>query len=330
MRQGSRPDAGRESGQGNRAWREDRDRMEQRGARPSQEREPAPPGLARAENEPPVPVDVDLSRLPRQVRAELRSLSPEAAEFVSRHLVAAGDLVDSDPELAVRHAQAAKRRGARLPLVREALAETAYAAEDYGVALTEYRALRRLTGDNAYLPVMADCERALGKADEALRIVREAKLSNLTQRTLVELVIVEAGAREDLGQVKEGLRTLRATLGQVSRDIPDDVHARLAYAYAAMLLRHGQEDVAREWFATADRLDVARDLDAGDQIELLDGVDFEFNFDDEAEDDEAENDEAENHEAEDDEPVEPPDGQASPSSAPPVAAPSDEEESGDD
>ncbi|QGF24856.1 hypothetical protein [Raineyella fluvialis] len=203
---------------------------------------------------------------------------------MSAHLVAAGDLVDDDPALALRHALAAKRRGARLPLVREAVAETAYAAEDFAVALTEYRALRRLSGDSAYLPVMADCERALGRPEEALRLVREAKLVDMTQRSKVELVIIEAGAREDLGQAKEGMRVLRTFLGRLSKDIPHEAHARLAYAYAAMLLRHDQPDEAREWFMIADELDTARELDAADQIELLDGVDFEFDFDEEDED----------------------------------------------
>ena len=234
-----------------------------------------------------MPQDVDVSRLPREVRAELRSLSPEGAEFVSKHLLAAGDLVDSDPALALRHAQAAKRRGARLPLVREALAETAYAADEFAIALNEYRALRRMTGDTSYFPVMADCERALGKPEEAVRLIREAKLVDMNQRTRIELVIVEAGAREDLGQAREGKRTLKVALGQVTRDTPHEAHARLAYAYAAMLLRQGQEDQAREWFETADLLDVSRELDAGDQLELLDGVEFEFDF---AEDDESDQD----------------------------------------
>lgn len=287
MRQGSRPQGGRDAGQAGRSWRDERSRSEGSGPRGERERDrELPPGLERAADEPPVPQEADLGRLPREVRAELRSLSTEAAEFVGKHLVAAGDVVDQDPALALRHAQAAKRRGARLPLVREALAETAYAAEDFGVALNEYRALRRMTGDSAYFPVMADCERALGKPEEALRLVREAKLANLTQRTRVELVIVEAGAREDLGQAKEGLRTLKAALSQVSRDIPHEAHARLAYAYAAMLLRHGQEEQAREWFATADHLDVARELDAADQLELLDGLELEFDFDEDEDEDE--------------------------------------------
>ena len=63
-----------------------------------------------------------------------------------RHLVVAGQLIEDDPELAYAHAEAARRRAARLPIVREAAAETAYAAGRYAVALSEFRALRRMTG----------------------------------------------------------------------------------------------------------------------------------------------------------------------------------------
>ena len=65
--------------------------------------------------------------------------------MVAGHLVLAGELIDTDPELAYRHAEAARRRAARLPIVREAAAETAYAAGRFDVALSEFRALRRMT-----------------------------------------------------------------------------------------------------------------------------------------------------------------------------------------
>lgn len=253
-----------------------------------------PPGLERAADEPEVPTDADVSRLPRQVRAEMRGLSSQASEFVGAHLVAAGDLVDTDPTMALKHALAAKRRASRLPLVREAVGEAAYAAGEYQTAINEYRALRRMTGDTAYLPVIADCERALGRSDEALRLSREAKLVTMTKRAEVEMTIIEAGAREDLDQAKEGLRVLRNGLSHMSRDTPQDAKARLAYAYASMLLRQGSPDEAREWFATADRLDVARDLDAGDQLEAMDGMDLELDYadfeDDEPADDEPHDD----------------------------------------
>ena len=112
------------------------------------ERTPQPtqsarPGLARRRNEPPIPEGVDSRSLHVAVRAELRSLPKDLAEIVAAHLVVAGRLIDDDPEQAYAHAEAARRRAARLPIVREAAAETAYAAGLYDVALTEFRALRR-------------------------------------------------------------------------------------------------------------------------------------------------------------------------------------------
>ena len=71
-----------------------------------------------------MPEGVDVSTLHRAVRAELRGLPKELEAIVAGHLVAAGELIDTDPELAYAHAEAARRRAARLPIVREAAAET--------------------------------------------------------------------------------------------------------------------------------------------------------------------------------------------------------------
>src|SRR5215212_4003453 len=102
---------------------------------PTSAARPPRPGLVRKPNEPPVPEGLDLRALHRTVRAELRGLPKELAEIVAAHLVAAGQLIDEDPELAYAHAEAARRRAARLPIVREAAAETAYAAGHYDAAL---------------------------------------------------------------------------------------------------------------------------------------------------------------------------------------------------
>lgn len=114
-----------------------------------------------------MPIDIDTKELHRAVRAELRGLPQDLADIIAAHLVVAGRLIDTEPELAYAHAEAARRRAARLPIVREAAAETAYAAGHYDVALSEYRALRRMTGMADFLPVMADCERALGRPQAA-------------------------------------------------------------------------------------------------------------------------------------------------------------------
>ena len=107
----------------------------------------------------------------------------------------AGRLIDIEPELAFQHALAASRRGGRLSVVREAVGLTAYAAGHYGEALREFRTYRRISGSNVHLPVMADCERGLGRADRALDMVRSPEAQDLDAPGKVELAIVASGAR---------------------------------------------------------------------------------------------------------------------------------------
>ena len=260
--------------------RGDRQRREvsERTRRPEQS---ARPGLVRRKNEPPIPEGVDSRSLHAAVRAELRSLPKDLAEIVAAHLVVAGQLVDDDPDLAYAHAEAARRRAARLPIVREAAAETAYAAGLYDVALTEFRALRRMTGSPDYLPVMADCERALGRPHNALKLAREADKAGLDPALRIEMIIVEAGARHDLGQDHEARRILERTVAQARpEDISHVAVARLRYAYADALLEAGQKSEARQWFASAAKLDRDQETDAEQRIEELDGFLIVYDEDD--------------------------------------------------
>ena len=245
-------------------------------------REPARPGLGRAENEPALPDNVDTRSLHRAVRAELRGLPKDLGEIVAGHLVLAGQLIDEEPELAYGHAEAARRRAARLPIVREAAAETAYAAGRYDAALSEYRALRRMTGTDDHLPVMADCERALGRPQNALKLAKEAVRRPLEPALRIEMTIVEAGARADLGQLAEARRILeRAHPEDRPRAELAAAYARLCYAHADLLLRADEPAAARESFARAADLDAEQQTDAQQRLEELDGLLIEF--DDEAE-----------------------------------------------
>lgn len=239
--------------------------------------------MVRKDDEPKLPPDVDTSALHRSVRAELRGLPKDLAEVVAGHLVVAGQLIDTDPELAYRHAEAARRRAARLPIVREAAAETAYAAGHYDVALSEFRALRRMTGMPDFLPVMADCERALGRPQAAIKLAKESRHLGLDTVLQIEMIIVEAGARADLGQPSEGLRVLQEAVSRTDGQpaVRPAAVARLQYAYADALLRDGQEATARRWFASAADLDADGSTDAADRRDALDGLMIDF---DESED----------------------------------------------
>jgi tetratricopeptide (TPR) repeat protein len=242
-----------------------------------------------------VPEGVDVRTLNRAVRAELRSLPKDLEEIVAGHLVAAGELIDTDPQAAYAHAEAARRRAARLPVVREAAAETAYAAGEYAAALAEYRALRRMTGVADYLPVMADCERALGRPQQALALAREAEGLDLEPALRTEMTIVAAGARADLGQQAEAVRMLRqavaapaprrtgAPLGRgaaaAAREQEQQAAARLRYAFADALLATGAADEARRMFAEAARRDPEQLTDAQQRLDELDGLTLELDDD---------------------------------------------------
>lgn len=218
------------------------------------------------------------------MRAELKGLPKELAEVVAAHLVAAGALIDENPELAYRHAEAARRRVARLPIVREAAAETAYAAGHYEVARNEFRALRRMTGSTDLVPVLADCERALGAPTKALALVAEAEPAVTDPAMRVELRLVQAGARADLGQRPEALRLLAHEIKHPFGAVPRPAQARLRYAYASLLLASGDQAAARSWFVAAARID-PDETDALDRLDELDGVVLTADYDQLTDDD---------------------------------------------
>lgn len=245
-------DRGHYDSRGGRGGRDGYDR------RRDEEERQLPPGLAPAENEPELPEGYDESQLPAGVRAELKGVSKFAAEKIGGHLQAAGELIDIDPELALRHVMVARRLGSRLPVVREVAGEVAYAADAFDTALTEYRALHRMTGNDDYLPVIADCERAVGKHQNALRTLRDAKAAKLSPAQRIEAVLVEAGIREDLGQRQEASRLLKQAIGANQGGQAEQ--ARLRVAYANLLAENGQTEQAIEWLTSA------RKHDRGDEL----------------------------------------------------------------
>jgi tetratricopeptide (TPR) repeat protein len=221
----------------------------------------------RAYDGPPIPEDITGSELDRFVAAQLKSLPERLATRVARHLVAAGRLVGSEPEVAYQHTLAARARAARVPVVREASGEAAYAAGRFKEALAELKAARRMTGDALYLPMIADCERALGRPDRALAIARDPAIETMDEAGQIEMRIVESGARRDLGQTDAAIRVLEGR--ELHARTRADWSARLRYAYAEALLADGQRELAREWFERAAGVDVNDVTDAEDRVKEL-------------------------------------------------------------
>ena len=205
-------------------------------------------------DDPALPDDIAPADLDPAVRRDLRTLDKANADAVARHLVMVGRLADEDPVLALSHARAARNRASRIGVVRETVGIAAYHAGEWQEALSELRAARRILGGSALLPLIADCERGLGRPERALEIARGDDARSLTADDRLEMLIVEAGARLDLGEADKAVVTLQAADLAPGQTGPEAT--RLFYAYAEALLAAGRRDDAMTWFMNAASADV--------------------------------------------------------------------------
>ncbi|MFE9374323.1 hypothetical protein ACFYM2_31760 [Streptomyces sp. NPDC006711] len=200
------------------------------------------------------------------------SLPKGLAEEVACNLVMVARLIDDEPEQAYAYSRIALRLASRVAAVREAAGFAAYATQKYSEALAEFRAARRMTGSVELWPVMADCERGLGRPERALAMAGEPEVQKLDKPGQVEMRLVAAGARRDMGQLDAAIVTLQSP--ELASNSIQPWTARLRYAYADALLSAKREDEAREWFAKALEADKDGTTDASDRLAELDGVDF--------------------------------------------------------
>lgn len=228
---------------------------------------------------PRVPDDITGKEIDRRVAAELRTLPEELGLTVARLLVATSRALEAgDDGLAWTYASEAKRLAGRVSVVREAAGIAAYAAGDFATALAELRAVRRMTGDQDYVPMMADCERGLGRPRKALELLAEVPESQLSDASRIEARIVAAGARRDLGQPDAALLLLQ--IAELTTRRKEDWLPRLRYAYADTLLDLERPEEARTWFERAAQSDPDGVTDAEERLAELDGIVFDDGWDD--------------------------------------------------
>lgn len=266
-----RPDgsARRSSSQPHRGRRDERDRRGRGSGPPRPRPERAADDRPSSEPPPQLPEGINVTDLDPDIRRDLRGLRKEIADTVAQHLVAAGMLLDEDPEQALRHARYARRRASRIAAVREAAGIAAYGAGEWAESLAELRAARRMGGGPGHLALMADIERALGRPERALELARSPEARELPGADAVELAIVAAGARRDLGDVNAALRALET--GELDPAKRSEWSPRLFYAYADNLLAAGRRDEAISWFLHAAEADDEELTDAVERLQELTG-----------------------------------------------------------
>jgi tetratricopeptide (TPR) repeat protein len=223
-------------------------------------------------DDPEIPEDVTANLLDKVARAELKTLSKDNADWVARHLVMAGRLIESDPELAHKHSQAAGRRAGRVAVVRESVGITAYALGEFELALRELRTYRRISGRDDQLPLMVDSERGIGRPEKALELGRSVVRASLDVPVQVALAIAMSGARLDLGQPEAALTEL-----QIPQLDPERAYVwspALFDAYATVLEDLGRDEEAEQWWQRSDRATIALENAAipegEDTVEIID------------------------------------------------------------
>ena len=114
------------------------------------------------------------------------------------------------------------------------------------------------------LPLIADCERGVGRPERAIELARGPEAEALTGDDADELRIVVAGARADLGQLEQALAVLSSPPLEPGRT--GQTAARLYYAYAETLLALGRDAEALDWFLKAAGADIDGVTDAEERI----------------------------------------------------------------
>lgn len=223
--------------------------------------------------EPSVPENVTPQDLEASARRELRALGRSNAENVARHLVMVQRLLDDDPELAYQHARHAASHAGRIAVVRESAGIAAYLSGRYHEALRDIRAARRLSGLDLHRAIEADCERALGHLDRALKAAQDADPRQLDDAEEAEIAMVVSGVRHEMGQTELGLVVVEEAIMMFRGD--RETLRRLHSVRADRLEELGRTDEATR---IRERIGEGPEVQEEDEVEVYD---IEEDFDDE-------------------------------------------------
>ena len=208
--------------------------------------------------------------LARSLVEEIRSTTRPAAhkEAIARLERAVELLERGDPRGAGREAEKAKVLAPRSAAVREVLGMALYGQGRWREALAELKTYKRLSGRVDQNHLIADCLRALGRADQAVPLAEEALRSNIPVDAKAEAVIVAAASLRDLGRHREALAMLRRA--QTREDVSQAYTLRLWYLAADVLERSGRKDEAEREFRKILRHDPSA-FDVAERVAQLSG-----------------------------------------------------------
>ena len=209
---------------------------------------------------PAIPEWATEGALDSHVLREFEALGERRSSEVARRLVAAYVAADEgDIDTALGHVGVVRVVGARLAAAREAAGIIAYRCGRYDLASKDLKAARRISGRIDTLPVLADCERGLGRPERALELAASPEAGRLDLDGRIEMLLVASGARKDLGQADAAVLTLQVP--ELKAQHMQEWHYRLVAGYAEALADAGRAEEAEEWRRRAARHPAAPDDD---------------------------------------------------------------------
>ena len=159
------------------------------------------------------------------------------------------------------------RDAASVPAVRELRGLTFYRLGRWKEALRELSAFVELTGAYDQHPVIADCERALGRHERVEEVWTDLRRAGVASDLVAEGRLVMAGSLADRGRLTEAIALLEPAVSRQVRK-PLERHVRQWYALADLYERSGDVPRARELF----RRVVEADAELSDAVLRLAGL----------------------------------------------------------
>jgi len=149
-------------------------------------------------------------------------------------------LADGKYQAAIKHGQRAKSLSPQDPTIRETIALAAYRLGDWGMALNELRAYRRMAGDTTHMPIEMDVLRAQGRDADVEKAWKEFQRRGGHGLVINEGTIVYASFLLDRERIDEAWKVIDP--GGIAAN-PNEGHLRRYFVAARVAAAQG--DVAK-------------------------------------------------------------------------------------
>ena len=198
--------------------------------------------------------------LPPEIATEIRNAADVATAVHREHLVERAEVAWGSYERgrftdALRAIKPLTEETPMVPAVRELAGLAAYRAGRWREAARHLRALDGLADATEHMPVLMDCERALGRPKKVAELWTELRHRSPDPDVLAEGRIVAAACLGDSGDLDGAISMLASAGASKALRNPSDRHIRQWYLLADLYERAGDVPRAREYFDRVLRAD---------------------------------------------------------------------------